>query len=313
VQKSERRDERRVVRARYSIAWTGADGKSLATDVTAIDVSKTGMRIDCSDGMPQGATVFVQAKDSTFSGHATVRHCTAFGERYRIGLEFCEDIKQRGAAPDADEMDWYDVLQISPQADSETIHRVYRIMAARFHPDNPETGDIETFLLLTSAYEVLSDPDKRTAYDAMHASRISGPDPIFEMKDFVDGVKGELNRRLGVLSLLYNQRRMDPEHPGISLLDLERRMAFPREYLVFTVWYLRSKQFVTMADNSDLALTAEGADYVEENTSDSEILSKLISGGAWSAPRTRTTEERKQPARVAAKMLRIEAGHRLTV
>jgi hypothetical protein len=101
---------------------------------------------------------------------------------------------------------------------------------------------------------------------------------------------------------------MDPEHPSISLLEMERRMAFPREYLNFTMWYLRAKEFVTQADNSDFTLTAKGADYVEEHSSDSEMLSKLITGGCWAPPsRTKKSEEEKQQARVAAKMLRLEA------
>ena len=54
--------------------------------------------------------------------------------------------------------DYYEVLQISRNADPETIHRVYRIMVARFHPDNPRTGDPERFRLLRRAYHVLSDP-----------------------------------------------------------------------------------------------------------------------------------------------------------
>ena len=33
-------------------------------------------------------------------------------------------------------LDYYEFLQISPHADTETIHRVYRYLAARFHPDN---------------------------------------------------------------------------------------------------------------------------------------------------------------------------------
>ena len=56
--------------------------------------------------------------------------------------------------------DYYEVLQISRNADVETIHRVYRIMAARFHPDNPRTGDTETFLVLRRAYQVLGDPEQ---------------------------------------------------------------------------------------------------------------------------------------------------------
>ena len=94
------------------------------------------------------------------------------------------------------------------------------------------------------------------------------------------GVEAESNRRLGVLSLLYNQRRMDPDHPVVSLLELEKRMGFPREYLSFTMWYLRAKQFVVAADNADYALTAEGVDHVESNASESEILSKLLKPGS---------------------------------
>ena len=56
-------------------------------------------------------------------------------------------------------------------------------------------------------------------------------------------------------------------------------MGFPREYLNFTMWYLRSKQYVAAADNSDYTLSAAGADYVEENAPDSEILTKLLKRG----------------------------------
>ena len=44
--------------------------------------------------------------------------------------------------------DYYEFLQISPNADAETIHRVYRFLAARLHPDNNETGHEENFRLL---------------------------------------------------------------------------------------------------------------------------------------------------------------------
>jgi curved DNA-binding protein CbpA len=47
--------------------------------------------------------------------------------------------------------DYYEFLQISPNADAETIHRVYRFLAARLHPDNNETGHEENFRLLTAA------------------------------------------------------------------------------------------------------------------------------------------------------------------
>ena len=53
-------------------------------------------------------------------------------------------------------IDYYEFLQISPQAEPETIHRVYRYLAGRFHPDNPESGDSNLFCMVKSAYDVLS-------------------------------------------------------------------------------------------------------------------------------------------------------------
>jgi curved DNA-binding protein CbpA len=206
-----------------------------------------------------------------------------------------------------EEVDYYDVLQIGPKADTETIHRVFRIMAARFHPDNVETGDLGRFLSLKEAYETLSNPERRDAYDELCRDRNLGPMPIFELKDFVTGVEAETNRRLGILSLLYNQRRRDPEHPGVSLLDLEQRMAFPREYLTFAVWYLRAKDFVTVADNSDFALTAAGADYVESNASQNQVLNHLLqSGGARSAMHFSGSPDARNG--LCGQTLRLESG-----
>jgi curved DNA-binding protein len=181
-------------------------------------------------------------------------------------------------------IDYYETLQINPRAQMETIHRVYRIMAARLHPDNLETGDLEKFLILKCAYEVLSDPESRAAYDTVRESRIADPIPAFNAPEFMDGIQGELNRRLGVLCLLYNQRRSDESHPGMSVLELEKRMNFPREHFHFTSWYLRSKGYIIVEDNSDFLLTAAGADYVEEHYGENTILQKLISSGEPSKP-----------------------------
>jgi hypothetical protein len=60
--------------------------------------------------------------------------------------------------------------------------------------------------------------------------------------EFLDGIEGETNHRLGIVALLYNKRKTSPHSPGISLLDLERQMGIPREYLDFRTWYLKNKQ-----------------------------------------------------------------------
>jgi curved DNA-binding protein len=63
--------------------------------------------------------------------------------------------------------DYYQVLNVSPEASSEEIKRAYRKLALQTHPDrNP--GDAraeEHFKQINEAYGVLSDPQKRTQYD----------------------------------------------------------------------------------------------------------------------------------------------------
>ena len=173
-------------------------------------------------------------------------------------------------------LDYYEFLQISANAEPETIHRVYRFLAARFHPDNPETGDDEKFFLLTQAYAVLSVPERRAEYDAKHRNGATPAAPLSSAIDFMDTAKGELNRRLAMLSVLYFQRRSNPYSPEVSFLDIEERLGFPREYLEFTAWYLKSKGYVTRSDNSDFALTAEGVDFVETQRVNIPVLNKLL-------------------------------------
>src|SRR5215470_18548168 len=69
------------------------------------------------------------------------------------------------------ESDYYEVLQVSDTAETETINRVYRIFAQRYHPDNRETGNEARFREITEAYHVLSNPEKRAQYDATNANR----------------------------------------------------------------------------------------------------------------------------------------------
>src|SRR5215204_5302587 len=66
--------------------------------------------------------------------------------------------------------DYYEVLQISPTAEPETVHKVYRLLAQRCHPDNKETGNEAQFRHLSAAYHVLSDPERRAKYDIRHAA-----------------------------------------------------------------------------------------------------------------------------------------------
>jgi curved DNA-binding protein len=191
-----------------------------------------------------------------------------------------------------DFVDYYELMQISPSAELTTIQRVYRMLAARYHPDNPETGSTDKFVQLQKAYEVLSDPDQRATYDSKLSQQSGEPMPVFEMKEFVVGIDAEVNRRLGVLCLLYNRRRSNGDKPGLSVLDMETKMALPREYLEFTIWYLKEKELVWRDEStSEILISCKGIDFVEQNLPASRIVYKLLKSAGETEGHTKHAQE----------------------
>lgn len=162
--------------------------------------------------------------------------------------------------------DYYELLQISPNADPDMVHRVYRLLAQRLHPDNQETGDAGKFRVLHEAYTVLSDPEKRVQHDVAHLRHRRDRWRLVEhATDTGSAVETEKVTRLTVLEILYTRRRTEPNDPGIFDLDMEGLIGRPREHLEFTFWYLMQRNLVRRADGSRLTITAEGVDYLEQN------------------------------------------------
>jgi curved DNA-binding protein CbpA len=167
---------------------------------------------------------------------------------------------------DAGSVDYYEVLQVNSNAEQETIQRVFRLLAQRFHPDNRETGDERRFREIQDAYSVLNDPEKRARYDIGYeehrrnrwrlVSTGTQAENDFEIEQMV---------RLTLLEALYTKRRVDPSNPSLYSTDLETMLGRPREHLEFTIWYVAQRKFVVRDDQSRLMITAEGVDYLEQN------------------------------------------------
>ena len=164
--------------------------------------------------------------------------------------------------------DYYDLLQVSSGAEPETLNRVYRLLAQRYHPDNRETGDEERFREITDAYRVLSDPERRAKYDVAHLQRRQDRWRLVSAgaqneNDF----ELEQSYRLTLLEALYTKRRLEPHAPGIFTMELEELIGRAREHLEFTVWFLMQKGYIARDDNSRIQLTVEGAEFLELNYS----------------------------------------------
>ena len=165
--------------------------------------------------------------------------------------------------------DHYEILQISPNAEPDTVHRVYRLLAQRLHPDNGETGNAGQFRMLTDAYQVISDPEQRARYDVIHTRLRQERWRLVASSDQAENdFEAEHLVRLTLLEVLYTRRRIEPDTPAVSPLDLETLIGKTREQLHFTIWYLLQKKYITRADNSMMVITAEGVEYLEGNYRD---------------------------------------------
>ena len=162
--------------------------------------------------------------------------------------------------------DYYEVLQVNVNAETDTIHRIYRLLAQRFHPDNAETGNADRFHEIHEAYTVLSNPESRARYDiSYHQLKQDRWRLISSGSNSENDFELEQLGRLTVLEALYTRRRMDPESPMLLTSDLESLTGRPREHLAFTIWYLLQKKFVSRDDQSRLQISADGVEYLEEN------------------------------------------------
>ena len=179
--------------------------------------------------------------------------------------------------------DYYETLQLSPNADEETISRVFRILVKRYHPDNRDSGNTKKFNEVMDAYRILSDPEKRAAYDVRYEENRATVLKIFDEASATDSFESDRRVFEGILSLLYVARRRNPDRGGVGVIQMERLLGCPSQHLEFPLWYLRQKTWIERLENGLLAITAAGVDKViEQNNiilrSDRLIAEKATSG-----------------------------------
>jgi hypothetical protein len=239
--------------------------------------------LDCTDGgigisvltpLAIGSKIVVRGKlgqtQSAVISPATVKWCTEMiNGNFHAGLELADDgpgiaRDQQPVTPtESEEQDCYEIMQLSPNADGDTIGRVYRILAQRYHPDSPETGNKEIFLKLCEAHRILIDPELRARYDARYRETKQLHWKIFDRTEAAKGPEAEQRKRQGILGLLYAKAVHDPERAAMTIFEFEQILGCPREHLEAACWYLKGKGYVKRGDNGRFTITVSGFDEVE--------------------------------------------------
>jgi curved DNA-binding protein CbpA len=251
------------------------------------DVTEEGVGLSLMTSLQIGSMVVLRG---TFSEgrtdvqlQADVKWCTEeSGGVYQVGLELTNGQGARGrnerreAEPppsdttqyseDPELLDCYEIMQLSPKATADTIHRVHRILAQRYHPDTPDTGNAEMFIRVTAAARILSDPEQRARYDTRyHASR-QLQWKIFDQAEASLGPGAERAKRKGILGLLYAKAVHEIERASMTAVDFEEILGCPREHLRAALWYLKGKGFIQRGDNGRYTITVAGFDEMESQS-----------------------------------------------
>lgn len=101
----------------------------------------------------------------------------------------------------------YDVLQVSRDAEPETIKAAYKSLVQRYHPDkNPDNPDAEMHLKkINHAYDVLSDPVQRAEYEAALVGLLDNPEMGYSARWYG---YANLSMYFGLLIALQNRHRL---------------------------------------------------------------------------------------------------------
>jgi curved DNA-binding protein CbpA len=157
--------------------------------------------------------------------------------------------------------DFYEILEISPNANTDTIDRMFRYLAQRYHPDMHGTGDHHRFAEIVQAHETLRTPEKRAQYDIEYKKHIARRSPQSSVNAEPQTTYDDNMIQERLLMLLYVKRRRNMNNPGMGNLELERLSGCPREHLEFHLWYLKEKGWICRLENGQLSITVNGVDH----------------------------------------------------
>ena len=183
-------------------------------------------------------------------------------------------------------VDYYGVLEVLPDCSAKGLEAAYRYLAKMYHPDHPESADVDKFNAVIDAYRVLRNPEQRAEYDLRYGilrpadrpdSALSEPDDAERSSAISDA-----DAHAKILVFLYRRRREHAQNPGIMGFYVQDMLNCSDESFDFHAWYLKAKGFVETTEDGTLAITVAGVDHVI-SMSQTARAEKLLIGQSSSA------------------------------
>jgi curved DNA-binding protein len=163
-------------------------------------------------------------------------------------------------------IDYYNILQVSPNCDAKTLESAYRDLAKKYHPDRSGAAYTAKFNEVIQAYRVLRNPGRRAEYNLLYAQNTSqdslkfrlNNDVEFDVKSAVD----DADDHDKILLFLYKKRRERAQNAGVAAFFLQEMLNCSDEHFEFHQWYLKEKGFIAVTEQGTLAITIKGVDHV---------------------------------------------------
>ena len=171
--------------------------------------------------------------------------------------------------------DHYAVLEVDPRASLENIQAACERLSRFFDPLEGEEPDEEKLEAVRLAFEVLSDPALRRDFDKIKGVRKNGP-PKFSGAAFFEALARPSGLRSALLCILYDYRRLHPFTPAVSMRNALAMLDATEEEVNFALWYLKQRNQVIFDDKSNLVITADGLDFLENNRPNPEVVMGFI-------------------------------------
>ncbi len=172
-------------------------------------------------------------------------------------------------------VDYYSILQVNPECNARTLEVAYRYLAKIYHPDHPETADIDQFNSVIAAYRFLRNANNRLNYNVQYSlsTGFSFEATRSERSEEKDALT-DANIHAKLLMFLYKKRREFPNSPGAGVYDILRNINCPDDNFEFHTWYLMKKGFIDRTEDGTFAITVEGVDHVismSQNTAERQL------------------------------------------